>query len=577
MAGQVIECLALSRGIAVGRVAFLRERFVSDPAEQIAPDAIAQELKRFESALESARTQLEELPTGSYLSSGVADIFTVQLAILSSSSLTQEVRHLIEQSRMAADAALRAVCSEHTARQAEVGDESFKDKAADIEDACLRVITAMHGEAPLIEPECGGSVVVAKEFRPSSIVELARGGPAALVSERGGWTSHAAIVARELRLPMVAGVRAVKHLLKTGQSVLVDGDRGKLIIDPPESTAPRRIFVPGDIRASDTPNQTQSSFITVRANIDSHEGYATAKDAGAQGIGLFRSELMIRVPGVVPDEQQQVIAYAAAADAAGDDGVNIRSFDCGPDLLLGDGASNERNPALGLRGLRLSFLEEKQFRRQVRAILKASAGRNIRIVLPMVAGVQDIAVARSVIAEERAAVLESGAEAGDPPIGAMIELPAAVLTAEQIAKQVDLVCLGTNDLAQYLLAVDRDNDAVAEYYQSLHPAVLLAIRTVIDACRSAGTPLTICGEMAGSAFYVPLLLGLGARELSMSVSSIPLIKRLISRVDPSDAEKLSSEALAQETAIGVEELLRHHYSTHWPDLFRDHPYGPASA
>ena len=282
---------------------------------------------------------------------------------------------------------------------------------------------------------------------------------------------------------------------------------------------------------------------------------------------MFRSESLIREAGNIPDEETQAAAYAEIARLAGEDGADIRTFDIGPAHFTGDPDSAERNPALGRRSLRLSLSEPEYFRTQLRALLRTSAEGNIDIILPLVGGVGDVLRAKEILEQERHGLIERGTPVGDPQIGAMIELPSAVYTIEDIAKEVDFLCLGTNDLVQYLLGVDRDNESVAEWYQTLHPAVLMAVKQVLDAGRDAGIPVSICGEMAGAAFYIPVLVGLGARELSINPKWLSNVRKVVSFITVDEAEYLASSLETARTSKEAEDFLRTYYTENLGDAF----------
>ena len=288
---------------------------------------------------------------------------------------------------------------------------------------------------------------------------------------------------------------------------------------------------------------------------------------GSEGIGLFRSESLIGGPGNIPSEETQYEAYRQIADTAGESGVKIRTFDIGIDQLGDGGYSAERNPSLGLRSIRLSLTDTAYFRTQVRAILRAAHGKKIDIILPMISGVGEVIRSSAIIDEERERLSREGKSSGEVGIGAMIEVPSAVLTIKEIAANVDFVCLGTNDLVQYLLAVDRDNDAVADWYQTLHPAVITALSDVFHAADDANIPVIVCGEMAGSSFYIPLLIGLGARELSMNPHSIPQARRMVSGISVSESEKLAANVSGCSSAEASERVLREYYLENWFHLF----------
>jgi len=269
-----------------------------------------------------------------------------------------------------------------------------------------------------------------------------------------------------------------------------------------------------------------------------------------------------------PTENQQYEAYREIAEYAGDDGVKIRTFDLGPEQVYGQSHGREKNPALGLRAIRLGLEDTRHLRTQLRAILRASHNNKIDIVIPMVSGVEEIIKVRELIESETSALATKGIPVGDPRLGAMIEVPSAVLLIDQIVKETDLVCLGTNDLVQYVLGVDRDNESVAGWFRTLHPAVLGAVKAVIKAASDAEKSLVICGEMAGSSFYLPLLIGMGATELSMNVNSILRIRKVISGIAYQETITLAQEAEKCRTADGVEAALERHINEKWSHLIQ---------
>ena len=288
---------------------------------------------------------------------------------------------------------------------------------------------------------------------------------------------------------------------------------------------------------------------------------------GARGIGLYRSEFLLSRRGVTVSEDEQVAAYSEVARLAGEDGAIVRLFDLGAEDAPELPADPERNPALGLRAIRFGLRHESVMRTQVRAILRAAVEGHLDIVLPMVADVADVQQARAIVESETAKLTNEGFALGKVGIGAMIEVPSAVLTADKLARNVDFFELGTNDLVQYTLAVDRSSDQVAGWFRTLHPAVLLSIERSLTAARHAGIPAIVCGEMASTPVYAVLLVGLGANDLSMTPISIPRVSRVLAAIDSREAEAIARECLECATADEVEDLVRERFSSRWPALF----------
>lgn len=488
--------------------------------------------------------------------------------ILERSSFLQKVEEKVSRERLNVEWAVKTVAAEYADRQSAADDDHLRDKRLDIEDVCRRLQSVLDGPRSPDHRIYAGAVVIAHELRPSEVMELRRSSPAAILTERGGWTSHSSILAREFMIPMISGIKAPLSLATGSEHIIVDGDHGEVIVNPARETIERyartvaEIRDLGDVTVALSRTTLDGVEIAIRANIDLPEAYQLAHRVGARGIGLFRSESLITRPGLIPDEETQRIAYERLADVAGEDGVRIRTFDVGLERHQRHLGHPEVNPALGLRSLRLSLHEQSAFRTQVRAVLRASAGRHIDLLLPMVAGAEEVLRARQIIDEEKSGLTEKHIEFGDPGIGAMIEIPSGVFSVESIARHADFLAIGTNDLVQYLLAVDRDNDSVAEWYQTLHPGVLKALEMTFSAANSVGIPAIVCGEMAGSPFYLPLLLGLGARELSMNANSIAQVTKLISRLKMSTAVEVRSAVEGAETASEVESRLRDFYRSH---------------
>ena len=556
-----INAIAVSRGIGVGPAVFLPVSEVSAERRELPHDAITDELDRLRFAVGRKRANLDLLAGSTSISDSVAGIFDPHLLILE--SFVAKVEERIRNERINSEWAIDAVLQDAVARQGNVADAHLREKQLDLKDVAAGIIDELRHADRVELPT--GSVIITREVRPSAVMDIARMAPAALITRRGGWTSHSSILARELGIPMVTGVDLTA--IGAGDTVIVNGFSGEIVIRPDERSlgslkTDQTIERSTDL-TSDAANETKSldgAAVTIRVNAESSIVYENARQAGATGIGLFRSEALIPNSGKMPSEDQQTEAYLAISEAVGDEGVNIRTFDIGPEML-GGVSTAERNPALGLRSIRLSLAEPELLKAQLRAILRANRRGNISVVIPMVSGLNEIIRLRETIHE-----ITDGSTP-IPRIGAMIEVPSAVLTAREIADEVDFLCLGTNDLVQYLLAVDRDNERVADWYQTLNPAVLRAIREVVNAGREAAIPVTVCGEMAGSLFYIPLLIGLGVRNLSMSANSIAAARGLIAGISTADAESIAYQVSTGRTAAEVDSALRGLYLQHWGRLF----------
>lgn len=573
-----LRARAVSRGISIGKIVCLHGQNRQFYRTHLRPTQIDAELRRLRRAIVIAKRQLASLvsrKTGRIADSGPG-IFETHKMLIEDSSLQAKYEKEIVNQRVNAEWAIKHVTDLYVAKYKAIDDEHLRDRYIDIEDVAERILVAIDGGAVPKLPFAGDAIIAAKELRPSTLIEFADDAPRALITENGGWTSHTFILARELGWPSVTGIKKVLRRVKDGDRVIVDGFNGEVILNPTPATIERytetasAIHRPG-AAVSTSPAEPLKTLdglqIRIYANADSPEKYASAAEAGAQGIGLYRSEYLFDRYRGFPAETDQLKAYRAIADAVRPNGANIRTFDIGPDQLVDQYATREKNPALGLRAVRLGLRVERSLRTQIRAILRASSGRSINLLVPMVSGVSEIRAVRSVMQEEADDLKRKGKEFGSPPVGAMIEVPSAVLMIDEIVAETDFVCLGTNDLIQYLLAVDRDNESVAGWYRTLHPAVLRAIRQVLAASAAAGKSAILCGEMAGSPYYVPVLIGLGATALSINITSIAKVRNVVAGIAAEEATVMMDAVSAAAAVDNIEVEVDRHIKRHWKHLF----------
>ena len=569
---------AVSRGTAMGKIVFLYGKKRQFYRISLKENQIDREIRRFRSSVRLAKIHLKKIGLRGSGKPGdaVSGIFDVHRMILEDDSFVGGIEEKIRDEKVNAEWAVKIVSDAYITKFKNIPDEHLRSKYADVEDVAQRLVTALGGgRNPGIRLE-KNSIIAASEINPSTLVELGPSQPSALVTEHGGWTSHTFILAREIDLPAVTGIKRILRRVATGDSVIVDGYRGELIIHPSLETiaeyraaANRRTAVRVDeLLPPQLPTRTlDGREITIRANADIPSAYKAAKRLGAKGIGLYRSEFLFNQFRGFPSESVQVEAYKKIAALVGPEGVKIRTFDLHADQLVGQNYEKEKNPALGLRAVRLSLAYEKQFRIQLRSILAASASGNVDIILPMVSDVSQIRTAKEMIEREKRRLHERGTEIGSPRFGVMIEVPSAVMTIDDIAEEVDFLCLGTNDLVQYILAVDRDNETVSDWFHTLHPAVLRAIKMTIAAAASRKKPLIVCGEMAGSAFYTPILIGMGATELSMNVHSIARVRHAAAAIAYEEAKELIRIMEKCSTAGEAEAVVREHFASKWLHVF----------
>lgn len=583
----VIHGVGISPGIGWGPAVCSPWRGPLIFRRSLAPQEIEGEVHRFSAAVERARQQLRALRQRLEQALGPehAYILDAQLLMLEDAGILGEVETLIRTSAINAEWAVKLVTDRILAIYAEITDDYLRERGSDIEDVANRLITALSGDrAPCAVPE--GAVLVSETFPPSLLGELDPPRLAGLVIGVGGWTSHAAILARGLGIPAVSGVHSALSQIEDQALVLVDGTRGLVFVHPSPDLIRRyqeqkkeqeRRWSLLHARAPLPATTRDGIAITIRANIERLSELEEARRFGAQGIGLLRTEfLFLQSAPELPSEDVQWQAYRQVALAAGPEGAVIRTVDWDENQMAALGSVRalrdqrlattgsrspgpwipERNPALGLRAIRFSLQAPEVFKTQLRAFVRAAAFGNLRLVLPLITSVEEVHQVRSLLQTVCHQLRQEGfAVPSHLPLGVMIETPAAVLIAEELAASADFFSLGTNDLIQYVLAVDRDNDRVASLYDPLHPAILRSLQHVIRVAEQARLPLEVCGEMAAHPLYALALLGLGARILSMRPRAIPLIKDLIRHSELARVRDAVQRALAAPTATEAREHL----------------------
>ena len=569
--------LGVSDGVVVGRVLKIHSgaqhvyRATLDEAE------VEREVRRLRAAVRLARRQLLAIKARAERELGLehAYIFDAHILMLEDRKLLDDVEQFIRDERSNAEWAVKVVADRILVVYAEIKDDYLRERGSDIEDVTQRILNALSGEPPRYRKMTEDAVIVAEDLMPSAVAEMDFEHARAIATDTGGWTSHTAIIARGLGLPAVVGLRDLHRRARTGDEIVIDAFKGEVVLHPSRATAEayrKAVLSASRARSAATENghgplRTQDGVeIFLRANVELPVEYAGVSRFGARGIGLYRSEFLLSQQGSMPSEDEQCEAYKMVAEVAGEDGATVRLFDLGGDKL-GGSFELERNPALGLRAIRFSLRHEESLRTQVRAILRAAVHGRLDIVLPMISDVSDVRRARAIIEEERVHLSSEGKPVGTVRVGAMIEVPSAVLTADRIAREVDFFSLGTNDLVQYLLAVDRGNEEAAEWFRSLHPAVLQSIGQTLEAARAACIPAVVCGEMASAPAYAAILLGLGATDFSMTASAIPRVRRRLAALEQRAMARIAAECLECATADEVEELVRERLGSEWPQLF----------
>ncbi|HEY6122301.1 MAG TPA: phosphoenolpyruvate--protein phosphotransferase [Pyrinomonadaceae bacterium] len=569
--------LGVSDGIVIGRVLRLHNGSKTIYRARIDEADVARERRRFRAAMRMARRQLRGIKERAEqeLGRGHAYIFDAHLLFLEDAQLIDEVEGHITREFANAEWAVKVVGDRLLSAYSEITDEYLRERGSDIEDVVRRVLENLSGERTQYRNLSVDAVIVSPDLLPSAVAELDLHHARAIATDTGGWTSHTSIIARGLGIPAVVGLRDFFRRTRTGDKIIVDSFRGEVILHPSTETLHK---YQAEIEKSSKGNladpvvvqglavTADGLAIRLRANVELAAEFAGIKKFGAQGVGLYRSEFLLSQPGVMLSEDEQYEAYKLLAQVAGEGGAIVRLFDLGGRDLPDE---TEKNPALGLRAIRFDLRNESMMRTQLRAILRAASHGDLDLVLPMVADVGDVMRSRQILEEEREQLLANGVSHGPVKIGAMIEVPSAILTADQIARAVDFFELGTNDLVQYTLAVDRGNENVAEWFRTLHPAVLYGIDHTLRVARKANIPVIVCGEMASTPAYAVVLIGLGAVDLSMTPSSIPRVRKVLSNIDSKTAQTIAGKSLACETADEVEDLVRQELTTHWPGVFTD--------
>jgi phosphotransferase system enzyme I (PtsI) len=563
-----------SPGIVVGPVHLLRWE-IPEVRHRIIPDeAIPNELRRFRAVLERARERLHQVRARVEKSAGPqeAAIFDVQASILEDEEMLTAVDRLIHQN-LGAEKAFEIVMLEWAQRFSRASHPLIREKVGDLKDVEIRVLTLLMDlpdHDPVDLPKGTHAILVTHDLTPSLTVQLDRGAIAAIATDAGTRTSHVAILARSLGLPAIVGLRVATQQLSGRETAILDGSTGLLAINPSHQDidayrerARQEKLVEADLLhlAPLESVTTDGARITLRANVDLPEEAELAAKSGAEGVGLMRTEFLVVGRATMPDEEEQYRAYTRVVRAFNGQPVVIRTFDVGGDKLPVGGFPTEPNPFLGWRAIRMCLDQPELFRTQLRALLRAAVHGDVRIMLPLVVTVQEVRAARALLDQAAHELEERGAEyRRDVPLGVMIETPAAAIACDTFANEVAFFSIGTNDLVQYTLAVDRGNANLASRFTPLHPAVLKLIRRVVFTARQYKLEIAVCGEMASQPLMAFALIGLGVRQLSVAPRSVPLVKRIVRCISVEVAEEASKAAAAADTAAEAEMALQRHLS-----------------
>lgn len=536
--------LGVSPGVAIGHVRLYHVSTLEVGESVLLENAIEPEILRFENGIEITHKQIEDLgrrvrERGE--NKALGEILTMHLLLLEDRMIVERAKHLIRENRYGAEYALACVLKEAQARYADLPD-LFRERFKDVEDICRRLMDNLRGiQTQSLEEMDEEAVIVAKDLSPSDTASMRRDKVLGFATEAGGKTSHTAILARALEIPAIVGVRGLSGVAQENALVIIDGDSGIVIINPSkedmlEYQDRQKQFCIRQSRllklSQLEPMTLDGHWVDLAANIEFPTEVETIQKYGAHGVGLFRTEFLFLNQVSIPSEEEQYSSYRFVADRLIELPVIIRTMDIGGDKFAHSlNTPQEMNPFLGCRAIRFSLENKGLFRTQLRAILRASVHKNLRILFPLISGCSELLTARSLLEDIQKELREENIPFDeDIKVGAMIEVPSAVMVARDLAQYVDFFSVGTNDLIQYTLAVDRGNEKIAHLYQPMHPAVLRMLYMVAQVGAEYGIPVEVCGEMASDLSCVLVLLALGIERLSMAPSGIPKVKELIRTV-----------------------------------------------
>ena len=561
----ILQGIGVSPGIAVGDV-FLFKTEDDRPVERdITTEEIPREIARFEEALIETRRQIHEIQkqVGSAIGQENASIFDAHLLVVDDRSFVEEVIRGLGLQHKNVETVLRVVADKYAQALLRVEDDYLRERAADVRDVTRRILRNLVGQVGMtLDQIPAPCLLVANDLAPSEAAMLSKSKVTGFATDLGSPTSHTAIMARALRIPAVVGLHDVSSRLQHGDRVLIDGTKGALILNPSAAVLERYGHVAEVRRSIESslarlrlePAETLDGYrLLLSANIELPSDVDAVLASGAAGVGLFRSEYLYLSSKGLPSEDEQAAAYAQVAQRLYPEPAIIRTLDLGGDKFASQlKTPQEMNPFMGWRAIRFCLAQPDIFKTQLRALLRASVSANLKIMYPMVSNLDEVLRANAMLEECKRELMQRGLPFNpELEVGVMIEIPSAALTAHLIAPHVDFFSLGTNDLVQYTLAVDRVNERIAYLYQPTHPAIIRLIKETVDAAHAHGIWAGLCGEMGGNPLMTPLLMGLGVDEISVSPSQVPLVKDVIRKMRYGDAEALAASILSSHSAVDV--------------------------
>ncbi len=570
MSELVLKGVPAAPGIVYGPAFIIDKQEFIVPPRAIMPEEVDSEIARFEEALHQTRLEIDVLKTkiAEQLGADQAKILDAHLMVLSDPSLVAQVASGIRQEKSAAEYVFFKVIKHYVRTLSQIQDEYLRERAADVHDIAKRVLKFLMEESKWHDLDLlrKDSIIVAHDISPSDAAGMYNKKIVAFVTDIGGRTSHTAIIAKSLGVPAVVGLKDATLRISNGDFLIVDGKKGLIIINPTQPTKELYAKEQSKIHASleklddlkELPASTlDGKSVSILANLELSQEIDNVRKYGAEGIGLYRTEFLYMNRMDLPGEDEQYEAYRAVAEAVTPFPVTIRTLDIGGDKFISSvQIPKDMSPFLGCRAIRFCLARPDIFKTQLRAILRASVHGRVQMMYPMISGLSELRQADAILEDVKRSLREEHIPFEDAmKVGAMIEVPSAVMTADALAKESDFFSIGTNDLIQYTLAVDRVNEKTAHLYEPAHPAVLRMIQRTIEEGHKEGIPVGLCGEMGSDPVLALVLLGLGIDALSMSPSSVLTIKKLIRSLKYSDAQRIAGQAMQMLTGQEVEEYV----------------------
>jgi phosphotransferase system enzyme I (PtsI) len=578
----LLKGIVASQGIAIGKVFLVNQDHLELSHYNIATnDEIEKEINRFKKAIEESQSQLlrakKDINKKKFKEAQY--IIDTHILLLQDKVLMDNTIKIIKHEKIDAALALKKTIEGLRAHLAEINDEYMKERTSDIDYIEQRLLRNLAGiKRDIVAKIREKVIIVASDLSPADTANLNVNEVLGFTIDSGGKTSHTAIMARALKIPAVVGLKDITRRVKTGDTMILDGIHGVVIINPTADTllkynqkkAEYDEFEIGLLKHKDLPGETIDGFrVKLMANIEIMEELPSVLTYGAEGIGLYRTEFLYLNRKDLPSEAEQFEIYKTVSQKIAPHPVTIRTLDIGGDKFMSHiDVAEEINPVMGLRAIRFCLKEVAIFKTQLRAIMRSSAYGKVKIMFPMISGIEEVRKIKIILSEVKKE-LQAEHQVFDPDIeiGIMVEVPSAASIADILAKEVNFFSIGTNDLIQYTLAIDRVNENVSYLYEPLHPAVLRLLRNIINSAHDNGIPVAMCGEMAGEPFYMPILLGLGIDELSMNVMALPRVKSVLRSLDYKQSQLVTDSIFKLSTAQEIETLLKKEVKKHFPRIF----------